>query len=164
MATVTMAQPTASAGTGTPEQRLREQDQDGIEGEILFSQLNPVLRQAKDDELYLELVRAYNEFLAKDYMAVAPERLIPTGLIPLTGVDDAIRELEHCTKLGLKGVKLDKFPRGKSYPTPNDDKFWAAAIDLGMPLTNHNTGRFGSGKDEPAFLYESEPVPDVHQR
>src|SRR5499433_4248898 len=132
-----------SAGTGSPEQRLREQDQDGIDAEILFSQISFVLRQAKDDDLYLELVRAYNEFLAEEYMAAAPDRLIPMGTIPTTGVDDAIKELEHCAKLGLKGVKLDKLPGGKSYPTPEDDKFWATAIDLRMPLTNHNTGTFG---------------------
>jgi predicted TIM-barrel fold metal-dependent hydrolase len=152
-----------SAGTGSPEQRLREQDQDGIDAEILFSQISFVLRQAKDDDFYLELVRAYNEFLAKEYMAAAPDRLIPTGSIPITGVSDAVKELEHCAKLGFKGVKLDKFPSGKGYPTPEDDRFWAAALDLRMPLTNHNTGRFGSGR-EPAFVYEKEPGEDVHQR
>lgn len=153
-----------SAGTGSPEQRLREQDQDGIEAEILFSQISFVLRQAKDDDLYLELVRAYNEFLAEEYMAVAPDRLICMGTIPITGVEDAVRELEHCAKLGLRGVKLDRFPSGRGYPTAEDDKFWAAAVDLKMPLTNHNDGKMGSGRGEPAFKYDKEPGEDVHQR
>ena len=153
-----------SAGTGSPEQRLREQDQDGIEAEILFSQISFVLRQAKDDGLYLELVRAYNEFLAEEYMAVAPDRLICMGTIPITGVEDAVRELEHCANLGLRGVKLDRFPSGRGYPTAEDDKFWAAAVDLKMPLTNHNDGKMGSGRGEPAFKYDKEPGEDVHQR
>ena len=153
-----------SAGTGSPEQRLREQDQDGIEAEILFSQISFVLRQAKDDGLYLELVRAYNEFLAEGYMAVAPDRLICMGTIPITGVEDAVRELEHCAKLGLRGVKLDRFPGGRGYPTAEDDKFWAAAVDLKMPLTNHNDGKMGSERGEPAFKYDKEPGEDVHQR
>ncbi|HVR17872.1 MAG TPA: hypothetical protein VMS25_16055, partial [Candidatus Limnocylindrales bacterium] len=38
------------AGTGGPEQRLAEQDQDGIDCEILFSQITFVLRQTKDDD------------------------------------------------------------------------------------------------------------------
>lgn len=150
------------AGTGPPEQRLREQDQDGIDAEIVFSQISFVLQQAKDDDLYVELVRAYNEFLAEDYMAAAPDRIIPMGVIPIRGVDDATRELEHCAQLGLKGVKLDKFPSGRGYPSPADDKFWAAAIDLNMPLTNHNTGNMGSGGGEPAYTYERQPGPDVH--
>jgi len=153
-----------SAGTGSPEQRVREQDQDGIDAEILFSQISFVLRQAKDDDFYLELIRAYNEFLAEEYMAAAPDRLFPIGVIPTSGVNDAVRELEHCAKLGLKGVKLDKFPSGKGYPLPEDDLFWKAAVEIGMPLTNHNTGRFGSGRGEPSLLYDKEPGPDVHQR
>jgi len=152
-----------SAGTGSPEKRVREQDQDGIDAEILFSQVSFVLRQAKEDDFYCELVRAYNEFLAEEYMAAAPDRLIPMGVIPISGVKDAVRELEHCAKIGLKGIKLDKFPSGKSYPTPEDDAFWKAAIELRMPLTNHNTGRFGTVR-EPCLKYDKEPGPDVHQR
>src|SRR5690348_9532868 len=66
-----------SAGTGTPEQRVREQDQDGIDAEILFSQIALVFRQTKDDDLYRELFRAYNEYLAEEYQAASPDRLIP---------------------------------------------------------------------------------------
>src|SRR5438046_252492 len=71
-----------SAGTGSPEQRLREQDQDGIETKILFSQISFILQQAKNNDLYLELVRAYNKFLAEEYMAITPDRLICMGTIP----------------------------------------------------------------------------------
>lgn len=53
---------------------------------------------------------------ARRWRSDTPYRLVPTGLIPTTGVDDAVRELEHCAGLGLKGVKLDCFPSGKSYP------------------------------------------------
>ena len=153
-----------SAGTGTPQQRVREQDQDGIDCEVLFSQISLVLRQAKEDDFYCELVRAYNEFLAEEYMAAAPDRLICMGTIPITGIDDAMRELDHCAKLGFKGVKLERYPSGKSYPTLEDDKFWAAALDLEMPLTNHSDGNMGSGGGQPDFLYPKEPGPDIHQK
>jgi uncharacterized protein len=153
-----------SAGTGTPQQRVREQDQDGIECEVLFSQISSVLRQAKEDDFYCELVRAYNEFLAEEYMVAAPDRLICMGTIPITGIGDAIKELEHCAKLGFRGVKLERYPSGKPYPTPEDDRFWAAALDLRMPLTNHNDGNMGSGRGEPDFLYPKEPGPDIHQK
>ena len=70
------------AGTGTPEQRLAEQDQDGIDCEILFSQITFVLRQTKDDEFYKDCIRAYNEFLGEEYMAPAPDRLVCMGTLP----------------------------------------------------------------------------------
>jgi predicted TIM-barrel fold metal-dependent hydrolase len=150
------------AGTGTPDQRLQDQDKDGVDAEILFSQLTAVFRQAKDDDLYLDLFRAYNEFLAEEYTAVAPDRLIATGMIPTSGIHDALAALEHCAEVGLKGVKLDSFPSGKGYPTAEDDRFWSAAIDLNMPLTSHGDGKLGRGG--PSFNYEKEPGPDMHQR
>jgi predicted TIM-barrel fold metal-dependent hydrolase len=152
------------AGTGTPEQRLAEQDQDGIDCEILFSQITFVLRQTKDDDLYRDCIRAYNEFLGTEYSAPAPDRIVCMGTLPTTGVDDAIKEMEHCAALGMKGVKLDRYPSGKSYPTKEDDKFWAAALDLRMALTNHNTGNMGSGRGEPDYLYAKDPGHDVHQK
>jgi uncharacterized protein len=152
------------AGTGAPEQRLAEQDQDGVDAEVLFSQITFVLRQAKDDALYLDLIRAYNEFLGEEYMAPAPDRILCMGCIPTTGVDDAIKELEHCAKLGRKGIKLDRYPSGKSYPTPEDDKFWAAALEMRMALTNHSNGNMGSGRGEPDYLYPKQPGHDVHQK
>ena len=63
--------------------------------------------------------------------------LLATREDPLGSADDAIAELEHCAKLGLKGVNLGVFPSGKTYPTPEDDRFWAEAIAMRMPLTVH---------------------------
>lgn len=144
-------------GNGTPQQRLAEQDRDGVDAEIMFTWADQMFRNAKDDDLYLTLVRAYNEYLAEEYMAVAPDRLLPQGTIPTTNVDDAVQELEHCAKIGLKGVTLVTFPSGHGYPSPDDDRFWAAAIDLQMALAKHGGGRFGGfgsrTRNDPSFLY-----------
>jgi uncharacterized protein len=144
-------------GNGTPEQRLREQDQDGVDAEVMFTWADQMFRNAKDDELYLALVYAYNEYLAEEYMSVAPDRLLPQGTIPTTNVDDAVQELEHCAKIGLKGVTLVTFPSGHGYPSPEDDRFWAAAIDLQMALAKHGGGRFGGfgarTRNDPSFVY-----------
>src|SRR5262249_54772533 len=68
--------------------------------------------------------------------------------------DDAIAELRHCASLGLKGVTLGVFPSGKAYPTPEDDRFWATALDLGMPLTVHvGFDRLGPRASQPTFEY-----------
>jgi len=128
-----------TAGTGPASQRLKEQDQDGIDAEVLFPGVSgPGLwRGIKDDDAYRSVVRAYNDFLAEDYCSEAPDRLIGLGVLPWSGVDDAIAEMEHCAKIGLKGVHLGVFPNNKGYPTPEDDKFWAAAVDMRMPIAVH---------------------------
>ncbi len=122
-----------SGGTGQPEKRLREQDEDGVDAEILFSRIQGTLRRIKNDECYEALVHAYNEYLIEEYAGVAHDRLITMGVIPRTGIEAALRELEYCAKAGFKGVLIDKFPSGRGYPTA-DDRFWAASLEMGMPI------------------------------
>ena len=46
------------------------------------------------------------------------------------------------------------FPNGKAYPKPEDDRFWAAAIDMKMPLTVHvGFDRLGPRASQPTFEY-----------
>ncbi len=129
-----------AAGTGAPEQRVKEQEMDGLDAEVLFPAMlaGPVVwRSIKHDEVYRAVIRAYNDWLAEEYCSVAPDRLIGMGVIPQSSVDDAVAELEHCAKLALRGVLLGNFPSGKDYPTFEDDKFWTAAIDTGIAVTVH---------------------------
>src|SRR5262249_32455458 len=146
-----------TAGVGPPEQRLREQDMDALHAEGLFPnlQVGPRLWSTlADPDVYRATVRAYNDWLGEEYCPVAPDRLIGLGVIPWTNVDDAVAELEHCAELGLKGVNLGVFPSGKAYPTAADDRFWAAAVDMKMPLTVHvGFDRLGPRASQPTFEY-----------
>ena len=128
-----------SPGAGSPEQRLREQDIDGIDGEILYTYVQgPAFYGGIDNAAaYKATIHAWNEFLAEEYCAEAPERLMGMGLLPDTGVEDAIAEMAYCARAGLKGVYLSTYPSGGEFPSPEDDRFWAAALDLDMPLTGH---------------------------
>ncbi|MEK7215813.1 MAG: hypothetical protein AAB289_09500 [Chloroflexota bacterium] len=83
-------------GTGGPEQRLKEQDMEGVDAEVLYPPQvgGPALwRNIRDDEPYKAIVRAYNDWLALDYCAAGPERLIGLGIMPMSGIDDALAEL-----------------------------------------------------------------------
>jgi len=156
-----------AAGTGSPEQRVREQDMDGLDAEVLFAAMvaGPVLwRNIAHDEVYKSVIRAYNDWLAEEYCVVAPDRLIGLGVIPWTNVDDAIAEMEHCAKQGLKGVVMGVLPSAKGYPTPEDDRFWAAAVAMDMPLTVHVAfNRTGPRASQPTFKYPKEE-PEVMRR
>jgi len=46
-------------------------------------------------------VRAYNDFLAEDYCAADPDRLLGLGVIPMTNLQGALAELEH-----IRGIRL----------------------------------------------------------
>jgi predicted TIM-barrel fold metal-dependent hydrolase len=159
-----------SPGTGSPEQRLREQEQDGVDAEVLFpGNIGPGFwRGIRNNDAYKAVIRAYNDWLAEEYCSHAPDRLIGVGVIPITNIDDAVAELEHCSKIGLKSVMIDNFPAGNRYPTNGDDRFWAAVVDLQMALTIHvqfgfpRRGRAGPGETGPSFKYPLQPDPEHH--
>jgi predicted TIM-barrel fold metal-dependent hydrolase len=137
-------------GTSTdPQTRLREQDIDGVDAEILYfpsaAGLITFLASA-DVDAYKVGIRMYTDFLA-DYCSIAPDRLIGCHLLPATGVDDAIAEIEHARDRGLRAVCLQNWPNGGGGPLPEDDRFWAAAIDLEMRIAPHVA--FGAGNPAP---------------
>lgn len=156
-----------AAGTGSAEQRVKEQDEDGLDAEVLFPAMvaGPVFwRNISHDEPYKAVIRAYNDWLAEEYCAVAPDRLIGLGVMPITNAQDAVAEMERCKKLGLKGIQLGALPNGQGYPTPEDDRFWAAAIDLDMPVTVHVLfNRTGPRANQPTLKYPKED-PVIMQR
>ncbi|MGO9450906.1 MAG: hypothetical protein ACLQDV_07655 [Candidatus Binataceae bacterium] len=133
-------------GNGCPQQRLREQDQDGIDAEVLFYPIfGPGLMRlmlTRDRDCYLTIVAAYNDFLA-EYCSVAPDRLIGSALVPESGVEDAIKEIERVRKLGLICASLTMWPNGRPDPAPEiDDRFWAAALDFGGDGQANSQARF----------------------
>jgi predicted TIM-barrel fold metal-dependent hydrolase len=136
-----LADGTPAPGTGGPAQRLQEQDADGVDAELLYPPVfvSKFIENISDVDAYLAMVRAYNTFLAEDYCSLAPDRLIGNAVIPSSGVDDAIAELKRVRDLGLRSVALSRFPSGGGTPGPDDDRFWAAALESGLAITAHAT-------------------------
>src|SRR6266516_1640058 len=108
------------------------------DGELLFVPVfaSRFLEKVADHDAYLAMVRAYNDWLAH-YCSVAPDRLIGNALMPISGIDDAIAELERAHAMGFKSVQLLNSPSGGNAPAPADDRFWEKALELEMPLSPH---------------------------
>lgn len=148
-------------GTGSPRQRLEEQDADGIDAELLFAspQFLTLCGTAIDDvDAYNALIRAWNDWLAQEYCAEAPDRLLGVGLLPISNIDAAMAELEHCKELGLPTVNLAAFPAGHRYPSSEDDRFWSLALDMEMPLSVHVSMSARERSGEPIFIYPKTPM------
>jgi predicted TIM-barrel fold metal-dependent hydrolase len=131
----------SAVGSGPPAQRLKEQDQDGVEAELLYPGTSAVhgIRVKGRQDAYEAMVRAYNDYLI-EYTSEAPDRLFGVGMLPTgTTVADKIAEMGRLKKAGIKSIGLPGYPNEQPYPTPEDDPFWAAAIDLKMPLSVHTT-------------------------
>jgi predicted TIM-barrel fold metal-dependent hydrolase len=147
----------STPGCGPPEQRLREQDQDGIDAEVLFA-LDVRNAAIRDKSALIAIVQGFNRYMAEEYCAVDPDRLIGAAVLPNVGVEEDIAEMQVCKRLGFKVAWLRTYPSGKSFPSAADERFWAAALDLDMPLVVHTSfpAHVGS-RETPLFKYPREP-------
>ncbi len=150
---------TTPGADGDPAVRVRLQDEDGIDAEVLFPNqaAGPNFwRHIRSDDVYRAVIRAYNDWLA-EFCSYAPERLLGLALMPMTNLEDSLAELEHAKKLGLAGVMLGIFPSGKGQATPADDTFWKAALDIQMPITAHQEFNREGKRGGPLMLYPRYP-------
>jgi predicted TIM-barrel fold metal-dependent hydrolase len=129
-----------------PSERLKEQDQDGVSAEVLYTSLGMFLYGLEDAELRTACFKTYNDFVA-EYCSTHPKRLIGLGLIALEDIDAGVKELERCAQKGLRGAMIwASPPDDQPYTDPAYDPFWTAAQELQMPLSLHIlTERKGGG-------------------
>lgn len=119
--------------------RVDEMLEDGVVAEVIYSPQRTMRHFMLGTEpgLHLAGVKAYNEWLAKDFCAKAPDRLVGIAQLPAIGVQQAIEEMHRAKELGLKGVLVSAWPSGSVNLTEAEDPFFAEAERLGMPVSLH---------------------------
>jgi len=131
-----------------PSYRLKDQDRDGVQAEVIYTSMGMPLFGLDDAELRAACFRAFNDWAA-EYCSHDFKRLIPLGMITLEDPTAAAVELERIAKKGMKGAMIwAEPPDDRPYSHADYDPFWAAAQDLNMPLSLHIlTARKGTGAD-----------------
>ena len=88
-----------------PELRLKDQERDGVQAEVLYGILGAT-RRLNDREAAVELVRIYNEWLA-DFCDAHPERYAGLACIPNSPVEAAVEEIKRVIKRGaVRGIEI----------------------------------------------------------
>jgi predicted TIM-barrel fold metal-dependent hydrolase len=130
-----------------PELRIKDQDRDGVSGEVLYPSLGMRLFQMEDGELRAACFRAYNDWLA-DYCAYSPRRLAGVAMISLDDPLEGVEELRRAANKGLRGAMIwGAPPDERPYSDPSYDPFWAVAHDLGTPISLHILTERRGGSD-----------------
>jgi predicted TIM-barrel fold metal-dependent hydrolase len=138
------------------EARLKDQEIDGVVGEVLYPSLllSMFSRQETETELVKAAFCSYNDWLVA-YTRDAPNNLFPLACIQLNDLDQAVSELRRCKLLGHVGACIPSSSTlERPYSDPVFDRFWAAAEELRMPLAFHIGSGAVPGENMPSFLRE----------
>lgn len=125
--------------------RLKELEDDGIAGEIIFPQMAPFgagLMQYRHDvspDQNMAGIRAYNRWLA-DFCNTHPGRHAGVALINVDDIDVTVNEIRDAKEMGLWGGVLLPTNTGSNpfYHHPRYEPLWAVCEELDMPVQSHS--------------------------
>jgi predicted TIM-barrel fold metal-dependent hydrolase len=135
-------------GCYDPKARLADMDEEGVWAQLCFPNWAGFaagrFRTAKDPELGIACVKAWNDFAIDEWCPTAPDRFIPLVVVPFWDLEAAVVELERCAAKGARALSFPDNPAHlglPSFQTAHWDPLWSLAEDAELPLCMH----FGSG-------------------
>ena len=130
--------------------RIPEIEADGVHAEFVYPTVAMYFWSIEDVAFGEACFRAYNNWLV-DFCRPHPDRFKGCGMIMIEDVERAVSELHRAKKLGLSGAMIAVNPAGaKPYNDPMYEPFWAAAEEIGLPVSLHvSTDRRRNLGDDP---------------
>jgi predicted TIM-barrel fold metal-dependent hydrolase len=126
-------------GYWDPVERLKDMDADGVEKEVLYSEVS-AFRYLSDVKSGIgETVRAFNDTLY-EFSLVDPTRLIVSYQIPIHDIDLAVAEVRRVVDLGAKSLQLPVFPNELGLPEYFDERYvplLRTIEESGLPVCCH---------------------------
>lgn len=130
------------------EERIKDMDIEGVHAQLNFPNMpgfaGTTFAVAKDKELALACVEAYNDFIIDEWCAPYPDRQIPLMIMPWWDVDLMVKEIHRTADKGAKSFTFVELPHKLGLPSWHTDHWnpmLQAAQDRDMPISIH----FGSG-------------------
>ena len=135
-------------GGWIPEEHVKDMEIDGVDVSIVYPTVGLLLYGVPDGELLTSAFGTYNDWVA-EFCSAIPKRLKGIAMLNVDDVQQSVKELERCAKLGFVGGMITVYPpEGRGYDKAEYEPLWAAAQDLAMPLSLHiATNRPGAGQE-----------------
>jgi uncharacterized protein len=122
-----------------PELRLKDQERDGVQAEVLYGILGAT-RRLNDPEAAVELVRIYNEWLA-GFCDTHPDRYAGLACIPNSPVEAAVEEMRRVIKRGgVRGLEIAHSYDIAPFWDPQWNPVWEVANEVALPVHFHTAG------------------------
>ena len=137
----------ADHGSWEIRERLQRMDEYGMYAQVVYPNVGGFgsgnFLQMTDDELRLDCVRAYNDFLV-EWTSVEPSRFIPIMAMPFWDVQACVAEMQRAYDRGHRGVLMTNQPHTFGLPRITEDHWdpiWQQAQEMGLSINFH----IGSG-------------------
>ena len=116
-------------GSYRQKERLEDMDTNHIEASLCFPTFprfcGQTFTEAKDKELALLCVKAYNDYQVEEWCAGTGGRLIPLTIVPLWDPDLAADEVRRNAARGVRAVCFSEIPAYLGLPSIHDpDNYW----------------------------------------
>jgi len=121
-----------------PEMRLRDQDLDGVQAEVLYGVLGSSGR-LNDGEAAIEMLRIYNDWL-HDFCSHHPDRLIGLANVPSHDMGAAVAEVKRAATRGVRGIDVANRPDMIPLFDEHYEPLWRIAHETGIPVHFHTIG------------------------
>ena len=120
-----------------PEEHIKDMDTDGVDMGIIYPTVGLLLYNVPDTDLLTAIFSTYSDWLA-EFCKPFPKQLKGIAMVNIDDVQEGIKELERCAKMGLVGAMIPVYPpEDRSYISPEYEPPWATAQDLEIPLSLH---------------------------
>ncbi len=131
------------------EERLRHQDEDGIDVELIFPNKGLSIYATPDPVFSQAMCRVWNDYAQETFFA-HPDRMVPVAAIAPADLDGAIAEVQRVADQGFRCLSLPNRPvwgpgdgSELNYNLTHFDPLWETIQDANLPITLH----ISTGKD-----------------
>jgi predicted TIM-barrel fold metal-dependent hydrolase len=126
-------------GYAQPKPRLEAMDRDGVDAEVLYSEVSAFRHYRHMPEGWKEASEALNRFFV-DFALADPARLFPAYQVPLIDPDYAVKQVHALAAEGARAVHIPTFPSEVGLPEYHDERYdpvWAAISETGLSISQH---------------------------
>jgi predicted TIM-barrel fold metal-dependent hydrolase len=127
---------TEGASPHTVEGVLADAEKDGLDQMVFYPSFGLRAPTIESPVVAAEFARFYNQWIA-DWCSGAADRFHAIAVAPLEQVDEAIRIMREARELGVVGTMIPPALKTRNLDHPDLDPFYAAAVELDMPLGVH---------------------------
>jgi predicted TIM-barrel fold metal-dependent hydrolase len=126
-------------GYRDPHARLAAMDRDGVEAEVLYSEVSAFRAFGLVKGDWKPISRAFTDTM-EEFAAVDPNRLAVSYQVPIIDIGHAVAEVQRLASKGARSVHLPNFPSEFGLPDYHDpvyDPLWGVLQETGLSISHH---------------------------